>query len=113
MRTTLARCETTESASASNRNIVRTYIVDNLLLGQSYGLSDTQSFYESGVLDSTAVMELVSFVEERFNIEIRDADMTEANFGSIAGIERLIAAKIAGQEPSGSELRDSAEAPHA
>jgi acyl carrier protein len=54
-----------------------------------------QSLYEMGVLDSFGVVELVSFIESHWNIEILDAEITKEKFGGINKMARLIGEKLA------------------
>ncbi len=46
------------------------------------------SFLESGIIDSTGVLELVAFVEDEFAIDIADDDLRPDNLDSI---DRLVA----------------------
>lgn len=46
------------------------------------------SFLETGVIDSTGVIELVTFVEDEFSIDVLDDDLRPENLDSI---ERLVA----------------------
>lgn len=46
------------------------------------------SFLETGIIDSTGVLELVTFVEDEFAIDIVDDDLRPENLDSI---ERLVA----------------------
>jgi acyl carrier protein len=48
---------------------------------------------ESGVIDSTGVLELVSFLEERFGIRIEDSEIAPEQLDSVARIEALITRK--------------------
>lgn len=59
------------------------YILDSFLLDTAY-LSDEASLVESGIVDSTGMMELVAFVEERFGIEVDDRDLTPEHFDSVS-----------------------------
>ena len=45
------------------------------------------SFLETGVIDSTGVLELVTFVEDEFSIDVVDDDLRPENLDSI---ERLV-----------------------
>ena len=57
---------------------VRSFIVDNFLFGDtSYKLSDSASLIENDIIDSTAVLELVAFIEDNFGIAMVDAGMRE------------------------------------
>jgi len=54
---------------------IRSYIVENILFGEDERLDDSVSFQESGILDSTGFLELITFVEERFDIDIADDEL--------------------------------------
>jgi acyl carrier protein len=79
---------------ASIKDKVRTFIVDNFLFGDtSYQLSDTASLIENDIMDSTAVLELVAFIEDNFGIAMVDSDIVPANLDSIDRLSSFIAAK--------------------
>jgi acyl carrier protein len=82
---------------------IRAYIVDNFLLGDSGGLDDGQLLFESGVIDSTGVMELALFVEEAFGVKVEDRGFVPENFDSIlnlaAFVDRKEAARDAAAQP--------------
>lgn len=73
---------------------VRAFIVENFLFGDdSVLLAPEQSLIESDLVDSTGVLELVSFLEERFAISLIDADIVPANLDSIARIAAFVMRK--------------------
>ena len=43
---------------------VRTFVVDNFLFGRNEGLTDNESFLDSGIIDSTGILQLIAFLEE-------------------------------------------------
>jgi len=45
------------------------------------------------VMDSLGLMQLIAFLEEEFDVEIDDADVTVDNFRTVGDIERLVTAK--------------------
>ena len=49
---------------------IHDYIVDNILFGDGEKLTEEVSFQESGILDSTGFLELITFAETRFGIRI-------------------------------------------
>jgi acyl carrier protein len=65
---------------------VRGYIVENFLFGQGNDLQDDTSFLEKGILDSTGVLELVTFLEESFSIKIEADETLPENLDSIDSI---------------------------
>ena len=75
-------------------DIVCAYLVDSFLLGQGT-IAPNASLLESGVVDSTGIVELATFLEVRFGIEVDDDDMTTANLDSVARIAAFVARKRA------------------
>jgi acyl carrier protein len=75
----------------SVRDELYDYINENFLyLQPDLELTDEDRFLELGVIDSTGVVELVGEVEERYGITVEDAEITEDNFGSLAGLVRFV-----------------------
>jgi len=63
---------------------IRKFIVENFLFGQDGdGLSGDDSFLDKGIIDSTGVLEFVSFLEEQYQIKIQDEDLVPDNLDSI------------------------------
>ena len=53
--------------------------------------ADTEeSLFESGLLDSFALPDLVSAIEQAFSIKVPDADLNPRKFDSIARIEAYL-----------------------
>jgi acyl carrier protein len=75
---------------------VRKYILDNFLMGgDSQKVTDDVSFIEKGIIDSTGVLELVSFIQETYNIRVEDAEMIPENLDSLQKIENYVRGKLA------------------
>ena len=73
---------------------IRQFIVDNFLFGQhDTPLSDDGSLLEQGVIDSTGMLELVSFLEKRFGIKVEDEDLVPENLDSIASLVEFLERK--------------------
>lgn len=73
---------------------VRQYIIDKLLFGQSdVVVGGDTSFLESGLIDSTGVLELVAFLEEKFLIKVEDEDLIPANLDSVNALIRFVEEK--------------------
>ena len=77
---------------------IREFIVDNFLFGDDDGFAPEASFLENGLVDSVGIMELVSFLEETFNIEIQDDELIPDNLDSLQNIARFIRHKISNTE---------------
>ena len=77
-------------------NIIETlkvFIVDNFLFGQSGKLNESTHLFEKGIVDSTGVLELASFIEENFNIKINDEEIILDNFSSLKAMEKFLQSK--------------------
>lgn len=73
---------------------IREFIVENFLFGDDdYELDNGVSLIETDLVDSTGILELVSFLEERFEIVVADADIVPANLDSIDRIAAFVARK--------------------
>ncbi len=79
---------------------IRNFIVDYFLYGQDDGFGDDVSFLAKGLLDSTGVLELVSFVEERYGISLEDEELIPENLDSISRLSAFITRKIGNSQPS-------------
>jgi len=77
--------------------IVREFIIDNFLFGEAEKLQDDISFFESGIIDSTGILEVVSFLEEKFNIKVDDEELIPENFSSVIDIDRYLNQKLNGK----------------
>ena len=77
---------------------VRDYIRENFLFGSDVKIDDHDSLLERGVIDSTGAMELVSFLETEFRVEVSDHDLVPENLDSVAAIASFVARKRAQQE---------------
>ena len=75
---------------------VRKYILDNFLMGGDPDkVTDSVSFIEKGIIDSTGVLELVSFLQETYKIRVEDAEMIPENLDSLDKIEKYVRVKLA------------------
>jgi acyl carrier protein len=76
------------------RRQLRQFVVENLLFGQENGLKDEDSFLESGIIDSTGVLELVAFLEKDFGIKVADSELVPENLDSIDRLAAFIARRL-------------------
>jgi acyl carrier protein len=78
------------------RNLLRQFVVDNFLLGsQDVPFGDEDSFVGSGIIDSTGIMELVAYLEEKFDVELDDTELIPDNLDSVSNVDRFIRSKRA------------------
>ena len=82
--------------SDATRTAIRAFIVENFLFGDdSQPLAADLSLIDNDLIDSTGILELVGFLEERFAITVADADIVPANLDTIERIAGFIARKQA------------------
>jgi acyl carrier protein len=74
--------------------MIRKFIHENFILGEEGQVTDGDSLLEKGVIDSTGVLELVAFIEEKYGITVEDEELTPENLDSIQNIAEFIRKKI-------------------
>ncbi len=79
----------TENAAAE----IQGWLRENVTGGRE--VSPDEPLIENGVLTSLQTVELVTFLEERFDILVEDEEFDEENFGSVEAIATLVASKTA------------------
>ena len=73
----------------------RDFIVDNFMLGRaSEELTDDASLLDKGIIDSTGVLELVSFIEQTFGFAIEDEELVPENLDSVQRLTAYVAKKM-------------------
>jgi acyl carrier protein len=75
---------------------VREFVLNELHWDETRGtLTPDYALIENHVVDSMGLLMLVSFVEERFGIQLADEELVPEHFGTIGSIATLIEKKIA------------------
>jgi acyl carrier protein len=83
---------TLETSTIENQ--LRAFIVENFLFGdESLAIDSTTSLIENDVVDSTGILEIVAFIEERFGITMLDDEITPDNLDSIERIVSFVRSK--------------------
>jgi len=54
---------------------------------------EDESLFESGLLDSFALPDLVSAIEQEFSVKVPDSDLNPRKFDSIARMDEYLAAR--------------------
>jgi acyl carrier protein len=78
------------------KGAIRTFITNNFLLGDAKNLRDDASFLNEGIIDSTGILEVVSFLEETFSIHVDDHELIPDNLDSINNIDGYVTRKLLG-----------------
>ena len=70
---------------------IKNFIISNFIIEQNAASIDNdRSFLESGIIDSTGILELVSFIEEQYRIKIEDEELIPDNLDSVNNVVRFI-----------------------
>ena len=77
------------------KEIISEFIKKNFIFNdEKEQIDETLSLYEKGIIDSTGILELVDFLEERFEIRIEDDELVPDNLDSIKKITNFIMRKL-------------------
>ena len=74
---------------------IRQFIIDNFLFGElDTELSNDDSLLDRGIIDSTGVLELVTFLEDKYAMKIQDDELVPQNLDSIKGLVQFVNRKV-------------------
>lgn len=66
---------------------VRKFLIENFLMGDAASMvGDSDPLMESGVLDSTGILELVEFLQRNLGVTVGDGDMLRENLNTVEAI---------------------------
>jgi acyl carrier protein len=74
---------------------VREFLATTLRVDNADALDPDTPLIQRGVIDSIDLLQLVEFLERRFNISIDETEILPSNLRSLAQIERFVARKQA------------------
>ncbi len=75
---------------------LRQFIIDNYLFGQlEFPLAADTSFLESGIIDSTGLLELLAFLERRYGVRLEDQEIVPDNLDSLLRLSGFLERKLA------------------
>lgn len=88
---------------------LRGFVIENFLFGQPLELTDDDSLQEAGIIDSTGVLELVTWLESSFGVTVGDDELLPENLDSINRLIRFLQEKLRGAGRAVSGLAESTE----
>lgn len=74
---------------------VKQFIVDNFYVSDPAELGAETSLITGGYVDSTGMLEVITFLESEFGIRIKDQEMVPENLETIGRIAGFVARKKA------------------
>lgn len=73
---------------------VRGFLFEHYLFGYDQGsFRDDYSFLDYGVLDSLGILELITYIENEFNITVSDTEILPENLDSVHYVSRFVIGK--------------------
>ena len=84
-----------EDKMVAIRSTVRQFILDTFVFDPDTKerLTDDLQLIDEGILDSFGVHETLLFLEDRFQIDVKDEEIVSGNLGSIAAIAAFVQSK--------------------
>jgi len=74
--------------------VLKTYILNEFLPGEDpAGLTNSTPLMTTGILDSIAVLKVVTFLEEKFGISIEPHEAVVDNLNTLSDMTRLVMSK--------------------
>jgi acyl carrier protein len=79
---------------------IKRIVVEDLDVNLAYAdLDETVPLFEEGLgLDSVVLVELISFIEKRFNIELGDEALNMDTFKNLQSVAKVICEQLARQQ---------------
>lgn len=73
---------------------LKEFVINNFLFGKGDSLENDTDFFDKGIIDSTGTLELVSFIEENYNISVLDNELIKENLSSLTKVNEYIKNKL-------------------
>lgn len=80
----------------SPADLIRDFVRSNITALAAGELRDDDDIFERGFVSSIFAMQLLDFVEQTFDLEIADEDITLANFRSVDAMTAVVDRAVAG-----------------
>ena len=74
---------------------IRSFVVQKFPAAKKRSLDDNVPLLASGIVDSLGMLDLVSFLEESFAIQLSDDELTPENFTTISALASFVEQKKA------------------
>jgi acyl carrier protein len=73
---------------------VREYITETCYLGDGVVLHDDLSLIDSGIVDSTGMLDVILFLEDAFGIAVEDRETVPENLETVGRITAFVQRKL-------------------
>lgn len=79
---------------------LKEHIAQHILNGKDVGLDEQTPLLEWGVLNSIEIMRLLSFISERFHVNVSASKLTAHNFNTLESIAGVVEESLAEISPA-------------
>ncbi len=69
------------------------FVESELAKGRKSNIKPDDDLLSEGIIDSLGILQLVSFIEEEFGVQVPDEDVVLENFQSIASLNNFLSTK--------------------
>lgn len=77
---------------------IRQFVIENFMFGEGgSSFTNEDSFLERGIIDSTGILELVGFLENKYQIKVQDEELVPDNLDSVRNLIGFINNKSNGK----------------
>jgi acyl carrier protein len=76
------------------RTEVLRFLRSNFVFDDTKQIPDDQSLLESGIVDSTGILELIGFLEQTYDLKFQDDELVANNFDSLGRITAFLVTKL-------------------
>lgn len=73
---------------------VKKFIIENFFYGTETTIDPETSFLGSSIVDSTGILEIVSFIQDTYDVTIGEEEMLPENLDSLKNIEQFLIRKL-------------------
>ncbi len=77
------------------QSVLTDYIQAELAKGRKSNIHPNDDLLSEGVIDSLGILQLVAFIEDKFNVHVADEDVVLENFQSVAALSSYVQARLA------------------
>lgn len=75
---------------------IKRYILENFLFSDDEAaLASDAPLIRGGIIDSTGIAELVTFIEDTFGIQVEPSEMIPTNFETLGHLDTFVTRKLA------------------
>lgn len=79
--------------TVNTREVIRGFVSETFFVDQ---FGDGDSFLQSGIIDSTGMLELVAFIEQKFGLKLADTELVPKNLDSLDNLCAFLERKSSG-----------------